>query len=637
MNQIILGTAGHIDHGKTSLVKTLTGIDTDRLKEEKLRGITIELGFAHLNLPNGKQIGIVDVPGHEKFIKHMVAGATGIDIVVMIIAADEGVMPQTREHMEICSLLGIKHGFIALTKIDMVDEEWLELAKEDIKAFTKNSFLENAPIFPVSSLTGQGINDIVEYLEKISDAIQGRSSDGLFRLPVDRVFTMKGFGTVITGTLISGKVKVGDTIMIYPQLITSKVRGIQVYHQTSDTAYAGARTAINFQGLDKASINRGDVLSFPDALKTTYMIDAVMDYLKSNGKNLKNRTRVRVHTGSIEVLGNIILIDKEEVVPGERVFIQVRLDTPITCLRDDKFVIRGFSPVLTIGGGTILNPIPVKHKRLKQDVIDSFTTLLSGDLTDIILFHIKNSGYDGLSFSDIIIMTNLSEKSLNNITQNLLSKQQITQIDKENRIFLHKETIINLKDLAASYIDSFHKDNPLKTGMIKEELRSKLPSNVTVKFFNLMINQLINEKRIVQEEESVKLCSHSIKLESALSEIKQKILNIYEQNSLTPPYFKDIVNDLKINATKAKDVLMLLIEEGAIIKVQNDLYFSTNAINKLKEELISYLKANNEITMPQFKDMTGISRKYMIPLLEFFDSKNLTMRIGDTRKLRKVF
>jgi selenocysteine-specific elongation factor len=358
LKQIILGTAGHIDHGKTALIKALTGINTDRLKEEKRRGITIELGFAFLDLPSGQHLGIVDVPGHEKFVKNMVAGATGIDIVAMVIAADEGVMPQTREHMEICTLLGIKHGLVVLTKTDLVDEEWLELVIEDVGDFVKGTFLEKAPIVPVSSINGDGIPEFVKTLDELSARLPSRPSSSLFRLPVDRVFTMKGFGTVITGTLISGHVQVGDTVMLYPSGITSKVRGIQVHNQSVTKAETGMRTAINFQGLEKAVVNRGDVLSNPGALKPSYMIDVSFNYLNSNKKPIKNRTQVRIHTGTSEVLGILILIDREELLPGDTCIAQLRIDSPVAVIKDDRFVIRSYSPVRTIGGGDVLNPIP---------------------------------------------------------------------------------------------------------------------------------------------------------------------------------------------------------------------------------------------------------------------------------------
>jgi selenocysteine-specific elongation factor len=410
VKQIILGTAGHIDHGKTSLIKAMTGIDTDRLKEEKERGITIELGFASLDLPSGQHLGIVDVPGHEKFVKNMVAGATGIDIVVMVIAADEGVMPQTREHLEICTLLGVQFGMVALTKIDLVDEEWLELALDDVHEFVQGTFLENAPIAPVSSANGQGMPEFVKTLDELSQQIPDRTSSGLFRLPIDRVFTMKGFGTVITGTLISGRVKVGDTIMIYPSGINSKVRGIQVHNNSVTEAEAGMRTAINFQGLEKTSIQRGEVLAGPQTLKSNYMVDISLHFLSSNAKPIRNRTLVRFHTGTSEVLGNLILLDREELSPGENAVAQLRLNHPVALVKEDRFVIRSYSPIRTIGGGEIINPIPQKHKRMKSTIIEGLQNLNNQSTEEIISFHVNESGYQGISFSDLKLVTNVPDK-----------------------------------------------------------------------------------------------------------------------------------------------------------------------------------------------------------------------------------
>ncbi len=465
MKQIILGTAGHIDHGKTSLIKAISGTDTDRLKEEKERGITIELGFASLDLPGGQHLGIVDVPGHEKFVKNMVAGATGIDIVVMVIAADEGVMPQTREHMEICTLLGIQHGLIAMTKTDMVDEEWLELALEDISEFSQGTFLEDAPILPVSSVTGDGIPELISTIDEIAGSIPQRPPSSLFRLPIDRVFTMKGFGTVITGTLVSGKITVGETIMVYPTGITSKVRGIQVHNQSAESAEVGMRTAINFQGLNKTAVKRGEVLSTPDALIASYMVDISFHYLASSKKPLKNRTLVRFHTGTSEVMGYLILLEQEELPPGQTVVAQLRLDTPVAIVKDDRFVIRSYSPVRTIGGGQVLNPIPQKHKRLKQDVIDGLQHLTDEDPEAVISQQIQQAGYGGVSFSHLKIMTNLTDKQLDTALQHLLSKKTITQTDKQTRTFLHQATFDKLIQKTTEYLTKYHADNPLKAGM----------------------------------------------------------------------------------------------------------------------------------------------------------------------------
>ena len=635
MKQIILGTAGHIDHGKTSLIKALTGTDTDRLKEEKERGITIELGFAALDLPGGQHLGIVDVPGHEKFVKNMVAGVTGIDIVVMVIAADEGVMPQTREHMEICTLLDVQYGMVAVTKIDMVDEEWLELALEDIGDFVKGTFLEDAPVAAVSSTTRKGIPEFIEILDELAAKIPERPPSDLFRLPIDRVFSMKGFGTVITGTLISGRVQVGDTIMIYPSGITSKVRGIQVHNNSADEAGAGLRTAINFQGLEKEAISRGEVLSKPNTLEASYMVDVSFHYLASNKKPIKNRTRVRFHTGTSEVLGNLILLDREDLAPGEDTVVQLRLDTAVALVKDDRFVIRSYSPIYTIGGGKVLNPIPLKHKRFKPDAVEGLKALGHQAPEAIILFHVEASGYQGVSFSHLKMMTNLPDKQLENVLQGLLSQKTLIQVDKENRIYIHHICSERLKNDTQRQLTDYHKANPLKPGMSKEELKTKFPPLLTSKLFNLTLNQMIKEKEIVQDENIIRLASHAVSLGGKQADVKDKILETYLNAGLQPPYFKELAKSLDTDVKRSREVLMHLVNEGTIVKVKEELYFHAEAINTLKKRLVKFLEAQGEITTPQFKEMTGVSRKYVIPLAEHFDSTNATLRVGDVRKLRK--
>jgi selenocysteine-specific elongation factor len=634
LKQIILGTAGHIDHGKTALIKALTGINTDRLKEEKRRGITIELGFAFLDLPGGQRLGIVDVPGHEKFVKNMVAGATGIDIVAMVIAADEGVMPQTREHMEICSLLDVRHGLVVLTKTDLVDEEWLELVVEDIRDFVKGTFLEDAPIVPVSSVTGAGIPEFIKTLDELSAKLSGRPPSSLFRLPVDRVFTMKGFGTVITGTLISGQVQVGDMVMLYPSGIASKVRGLQVHNQSVAKAEAGMRTAINFQGLEKAVVNRGDVLSNPGALKPSYMIDVSMNYLGSNKKPLKNRTRARFHAGTSEVLGIVVLVDREELPPGQTALAQIRLDSPVALIKDDRFVIRSYSPVRTIGGGNVLNPIPQKHKRFRPDVIEGLEGLMTHDSEEIISYHVQESGYQGLAYADLKIMTSLHEKQLQQMVQNLLSKRLIILADRENQTYIHQKSFDTFKEETSEYLSGFHKANPLKTGMSKEELKSKFPAVLSPKLFNLMLSQMIKDNTVVSEDNSVRLASHKVSLGGDQADIRDKVLSAYRDNGLTPPYLKELKQTFDIEESLAKDVVALLMDQGLIVKAKEDLYFYADAVKNLQQKLVEYLKSHGEISTPQFKEMTGVSRKYLIPLIEYFDAQNVTIRIGDIRKLR---
>ena len=635
MKQIILGTAGHIDHGKTSLIKAVTGTDTDRLKEEKERGITIELGFAALDLPSGQHLGIVDVPGHEKFVKNMVAGATGIDIVVMVIAADEGVMPQTREHMEICTLLGIRHGFVALTKIDLVDEEWLELAQEDVREFIAGTFLEGAPIVPVSATKGEGLQEFIRVLDELSAGVPERPHSNLFRLPVDRVFSMKGFGTVITGSLLSGQVRAGDTIMIYPSGITSKVRGVQVHNKSVQQALAGQRTAINFQGLEKAAIERGQTLAFPGTLSPSYMVDVSLLYLNSNKKALKTRTRVRFHTGTSEILGNLILLDREEIKPGENAAAQLRLDVPVSLVKDDRYVIRSYSPVRTIGGGAVLNPMPPKHKRFRKDVIDGLSRIDALSPEELVSFCVDRSGYRGATFNDLVVMTNIVDKTLEQLIQGLLSKKQIIQVDKENRLFLHASIFTALKQNLRQTLQAYHKANPLRIGIQKEELRSKIPSTLNAKIFTLLLNQMIKDEEIAAEEDTVRLFAHKISLGADQQDIRKRIIAEYSRSGLQPPWFKELSAELKTDPARSAEVLRLLVEEGQLVKVKEDLYFAAGVVKDLQERLVDFLTRNGEISTPQLKEMTGVSRKYVIPLIEYFDSRNVTIRIGDIRKLRK--
>jgi selenocysteine-specific elongation factor len=515
----------------------------------------------------------VDVPGHEKFVKNMVAGATGIDIVVMVIAADEGVMPQTREHMEICTLLGVQHGLIALTKTDMVDEEWMELALEDVREFSQGTFLEDSPILPVSSVTGRGIPELIDTLDEIAGRIPQRPPTSLFRLPIDRVFTMKGFGTVITGSLVSGKIEVGETIMIYPSGITSKVRGIQVHNQSANRAEAGMRTAINFQGLDKTAVQRGEVLSVPGALVTSYMVDVSFHFLASNQKPLKNRTLVRFHTGTSEVMGYLILLEQEELPPGQTVVAQLRLESPVAIVKDDRFVVRSYSPVRTIGGGHVLNPAPQKHKRLKPDVVRGLQHLADNDPESIISYHIEQAGYRGVSFSHLKIMTNLPDKQLDTQLQHLLSQKAILQSDKENRIFIHQITFDALKQKFTEHLAEYHATNPLKAGMPKEELKSKFPLLTDSKLFNQVLNQMIQSRQIVQEENTVRLESHRVSLGQDQAAIRNKIVKIYQNGGLQPPYFREVVKQLQLEPKHARDVLMLLVEEGQIVKTKDDLFF----------------------------------------------------------------
>jgi selenocysteine-specific elongation factor len=537
--------------------------------------------------------------------------------------------------MEICTLLGIKHGFVALTKIDMVDEEWLELAMEDVRDFTAGTFLENTPIVPVSAVKERGLQEFTRVLETICNQLPERSLSSLFRLPVDRVFTMKGFGTVITGSLISGRVQVGDTVMIYPSMITSKVRGIQIHNQGVNMAEAGQRTAINFQGLEKAAIKRGEMLALPGTLKPSFMVDLQLQYLASNKKPIKNRTRVRFHTGTSEILGNLVLLDREELPPAEEAAVQVRLDEPVCLVKDDRFVIRSYSPVRTIGGGQVLNPIPPKHKRFKADVVQGLQSIAERSAEDLVAYDIDQTGFTGAAFSDLVLMTNVSEKSLDQQLQALLSRKTVLLVDRDSRVYMHTNSFQQLRQDLTGHLERYHKTYPLKAGMPKEELKTKLPPNLSPKLFNLLMNQMLKDGEISAMEDTVHLTSHTVALGADQEDIRDKIIQTYRQSGLQPPYFKELGKQLAADPSRARDVLNLLVKEGRLVKVKEDLFFDTEAVTRLKQRLVEFLTVHGEISTPQFKEMTAASRKYVIPLIEFFDAQNFTIRIGDIRKLRK--
>ncbi|RPI76711.1 MAG: selenocysteine-specific translation elongation factor, partial [Desulfobacteraceae bacterium] len=441
---VILGTAGHIDHGKTAFVKALTGIDTDRLKEEKERGITIELGFAYLQLPGGQMLGIVDVPGHEKFVKHMLAGATGIDLVALIIAADEGVMPQTREHLEICQLLKIKQGLVVLTKADLVDPDWLALVKEDVAKFLAGTFLEKSPVVEFSALTGQGLPTVVQTIAALIKDLPSREIGHFFRLPIDRVFSMKGFGTVITGTCVSGEIRMGDEITIYPHKIESRIRGIQVHNREVNEVRAGLRTAINLQGLEKAQVERGDIAAAKGSLHPTRILDAVLELLPSAPHKIKNRTKTRFHTGTSEIMANVVLLDCEELLPGQRGFVQIRLERPTVAIVHDRYVLRSYSPVRTIGGGEIINALPQRKKRFSAAALQELRLLSDPQLEQRVEQHLRLSRYQGLEKQLLLFLTDAGRQELDKTLQTLLARKRIIAFDKE--VFVHAELLAALQE-----------------------------------------------------------------------------------------------------------------------------------------------------------------------------------------------
>jgi selenocysteine-specific elongation factor len=635
MKHIVLGTAGHVDHGKTALIKALTGVDTDRLKEEKARGITIELGFASLTLLGGQTLGVVDVPGHERFIRNMVSGAAGIDLVVMVIAADEGVMPQTKEHLQICSLLGLKKGLVALTKADLVDEDWRALVTDDIRAFLKGTFLEASPIVPVSALTGAGLQDLLHAVHQVASEIEEKGDAGLFRLPIDRVFSIKGFGTVVTGTLISGSIRTGEDVTVLPLRISSRIRGMQVHNKSVSLAESGQRTAINLQGIEKTTIARGDVLTRPGTLETTRRLDVYFEYLPTNEKKLKHRALVRFHAGASEVMARINFLDRDDIAPGDKAFAQLFLAVPAVVMAGDCFVIRSYSPVTTIGGGVVVDPLSRKHKRYSRQIIHELEQLQHGDDLGRIATMIERSSFSGIDLHELVIRTGFPQGHVKKRLETLFSQKQAILLDREETRVISFNAHQNTQERLISEIRSFHNKFPLQEGMSREELRTKVGSFVSPRLFNAVMRNLEKNGRIVIDLENLRLPDHRVHLQGEMEDLRQALADLYRNAGLAPPSFREVTEKFAAQKTRVGSVLNVMLKEGSLVKVNEDLYFDQAALAKLREDYKILLMKEGKANPVSFKALTGLSRKFIIPLLEFFDMTKLTVRSGEHRILRE--
>ncbi len=635
--RVILGTAGHIDHGKTTLVKALTGIDTDRLKEEKERGITIELGFAHLTLPSGVRLGIVDVPGHERFIKNMVAGASGVDLVALVVAADEGVMPQTREHLEICELLGVKAGVVVITKKDLVEEDWLELVKEDIASALKGTFLEGAPMVAVSAVTGEGLSELVKLLDELVQKVPDRPAKGPFRLPVDRVFVIKGFGTVVTGTALSGKIALGEEVLIYPKEKEARVRRIQVHGEDRDFGEAGQRTALNLQGVEKEEVERGDVVAHPGALRPSLILDVALRYLSSAPKPLLHNTRVRFHIGTSEILGRVVLFGTDKIEPGQEALAQIRLEAPVVCWRGDHFVIRSYSPMVTIGGGWVLNPLARRRKRSQPRQLEELKLLKEGPIEEVILYHLRQAKEMGLPLEELSLRVSLFGEDLEGVLKKLKERGQVKEVRTEGkRLFLAREVYEELKAEILERLEKFHAKFPLKPGLPKEDLRQRLPSGLESKVFEKMLEELTAKGKVVQEREIVRLSSHRIVLAEEQEALKKEIENAFRRAGFQPPDKDEILSKFRDKAPLNVEIFNLLLQEGVLVKLRDELVFHRDVLEEAKKKVVDYLSKNQEMAVGDFRKLVGgASRKYLIPLLEYLDQQKITIRVGDKRILRK--
>ncbi len=632
MKQVILGTAGHIDHGKTALVQALTGIDTDRLKEEKERGITIDLGFAFMDLNGDIQAGVVDVPGHERFVRNMLAGAGGIDLVLLVVAADEGVMPQTREHLAICQLLGIQDGVVAVAKKDLVEEDWLGLIVDDLKGVLRGTFLEGKPVVPVSSRTGEGLDQLRKALADRAREVKTKDADGPLRLPIDRVFTMRGFGAVVTGTLLSGRLHLEERVAIYPKDLTGRVRGLQIHGNPVGEAWAGQRTAVNLQGVEKEALERGDVLATADSLQASHMLDATLRYLPDATRPLKNRDRVRFHQGTAEVIGRVALIGQEILKPGEEGFVQLRLEKPVVVRPRDRYVLRSYSPVTTIGGGEILDSQPPKHRRLRPEVRGHFEALAQGDEEARIEIFLRRAGTSGLTLAHLMPRTASSRKALLDALDGLKQKGQLEFVDRQAGWTIHQEAFHSLQETIQTRLKKFHQQNPLKPGFPKEELRTQ--EEAPDKVFSLALSRL-EGKEIALEGDLIRLLEHRVSLGTSQTELREKIERRYREAGCQPPRSDELWQELGVDRREDREVLQVLVNEGVLVRLKEHFLFHRENLEKTRDILRTYLKEKREITAAEFRDLLGITRKHAIPLLEHFDSSRLTLRVGDKRVLRK--
>lgn len=635
MQNVIVGTAGHVDHGKTCLIKALTGTDTDRLKEEKKRGITIELGFANLPNEEGIHIGIIDVPGHEKFVKNMLAGIGGIDLVLLVVALDEGVMPQTAEHFEILKMLCIRKGIIVYTKSDLVDEEWAQMVEEDTSEMVKGSFLEHAPRIRVSSFTGENIGTLKQMiLDGVRDSGKRREEEELFRLPVDRVFTMEGFGTVVTGTLLEGCCRVGQEIMIYPQGRIVKIRGIQSHGQKEEAAYAGQRTAINLVGVKKEELERGEILAAPESLPLGTLIDAKVRLFSGTSRRLRNGDRVHLSYGSAQAVSKAVLLDQDEIEAGGEAFVQFRFDEPVSIKRGDRFIIRFYSPVETFGGGIFLEPEAVKHKRFQEDLLRDLKVKELGTDEEVTETEVRELSH---SFPDIHMLAlrlNLTKAMAEEILEKLKKQKKVLSV--AGRSYIHRDYWQKITEDTNEILERFHKENPIAPGMEKEEFKSRLglKFHLNAKEQEELLYECIKRGILSASGSTVALAGFSANYSDELSGMKEEIEKLYREAGIEIPSTDEVTVRFK-DKKQAKQIITDLLNNGILVKVNPGNCMGKEHWDKAVEILKDQIGKSGEISLGEYRDLLGTSRKYAVMLLEAFDQQKITKKQGDVRILAK--
>ncbi|PKM81744.1 MAG: selenocysteine-specific translation elongation factor [Firmicutes bacterium HGW-Firmicutes-14] len=634
MKHFIIGTAGHVDHGKTMLIKALTGKDTDRLKEEKERGISIELGFAPFTLPSGILAGVVDVPGHERFIKNMLAGVGGMDLVLLVIAADEGIMPQTREHLDIIDLLSIPRGIVVITKTDMVEEEWIDLVKEEIMELVEGTVLESAPVTEVSAVTGRGIPELIGLIDQAAAQLKERPVSGRARMPVDRVFSMTGFGTVVTGTLLEGSLTVGGTVEILPEKLEARIRGLQVHGKKTGDAVAGQRVAVNLAGIEKEEIGRGSVLAAPGLLKTSHRADVKLRLLPGAAKPLANRARVRVHIGTSEILARVILLENDELEPGKAGFAQLECEEPIVAARGDLFVVRSYSPMRTIGGGKVIDSGPPKRKRLNPAVIETLKTKEKGTPEELLQEFMYSSGQQVYTLDDLLRGPGMDEAVTRDSLALLVSQGLVKQFSADNKSYFILEPVLRQKEQELSEnLEKYHNKYPLRQGISKEETRSRLFSRLNNKQFNALLELYRVSGLIKITGDNISKNQFEPRPGKDREQVFKTITERYLSTGFQTPGWDEITGEFKLSQAESEEVLNFFINRGLLVKLEDNILIHVENLEGARNAIVQFLREHGEMSLGEARDLLNTSRKYALPVMNYFDREKVTRRMDDKRVL----
>lgn len=631
MSHVIIGTAGHVDHGKTMLIKALTGEDTDRLQEEKERGISIDLGFAPFDLPTGRRAGVVDVPGHERFINNMLAGIGGIDLVLLVVDVTEGVMPQTREHLAILNLLNIKQGIVVLTKIDLAEEEWVDLVEEEISLELKGTFLEKAPHHRVSVVTGEGIEELKSLIDEMTAVIPPRDENPPLRMPVDRVFTIAGFGTVLTGTLLTGSVKVGEDVEVLPAREKVRVRQLQVHGTKVEEAFAGQRVALNLAHLEKEVVHRGSVIATPGYFSATDIIDARLKLLSGAPRSIKNMTPFHFYLGTGRVVARAFLLDTKELKPGEESLVQFRLDKPLVAHRQDRFIVRSYSPVTTVGGGVVLDPLPTKHKRFRKDVLSKLKVLEEGDPSEYVLQQVNKNPLQ--TVKELAPLVRIAPQALEEVLRKLIEKEKLLDLDGYYAPF---SKVKEWQEKILTGIEIFHNKHNLSAGISRAFLKGSLDRGFPASAYDYLLNILKVEGKITLKGDSVALNGFEPKPSVKEEKLLQEIVKIYKEAKFTPPSLKEVGEKQKIKEEELTPIINYLADKEVLLKVSESLVFHRESYNNAIDNLKELFKEDGKVTLATFRDRLNTSRKYAQVFLEYLDQKKITRREGDFRYPWKI-